>query len=457
MADEDKATPQPDEEVQPFLERRRSFGANDDAEKESSKCPSVPLVSTCRRPRLLVSSLMAVFMALILGHQCILWLLSGNSSSSHMDQAALTVETQYNYSFPPSIWGESMNPNILRHRIVHMCAPPNHRCILNVVEMSGMGSALLNLFAVKIYFEDSGGALGQRPYFILDESRYKYYRSEDGTKGVMAEFFTPQFPVIDTRDQYPLVDAALPEGQSLQNVKKPDSKDSQYFTSYTSETSLLLTRRHEVRKLYMSWLNHHYSTPAALRDRFAQAMCPNMRYNAATLARIAAVQSKYNLPRYSEIPTPTVAFHVRRSDKVTRGESLAYAGQDYVDKLVARVPAAQLQQITHCFVMTDDATTVPEVKVALEAVHIPCVVSHLEVDGMANVAKTELKPRSTYESAVVFLTEFRYLLEATYIVVTLGSNVGAMATVLRSCPNYGHAPDDFYHVYGVDTDSFYLE
>lgn len=62
-------------------------------------------------------------------------------------------------------------------------------------------------------------------------------------------------------------------------------------------------------------------------------MCPHMQFNAYALAEIAARQQDNGV-----LVHPSVAFHIRRGDKVTSKESKEYNGEVYVKKLLTVAP-----------------------------------------------------------------------------------------------------------------------
>jgi hypothetical protein len=179
-----------------------------------------------------------------------------------------------------------------------------------------------------------------------------------------------------------------------------------------------------------------------------------MRLNEEMKQRVGKIKAGYNFPRFARPDTlsdaPSVAFHVRRSDKVEQGESAAFTGQQYVEKLLQVAPGVDFG---HCYVATDDQAAVGEVAQALQEAGITCQTWSLPDDDKKGGKEGKWK-RSTFDESLIFLAELSILIESTYFVGTWNSNVGIMAGILRGCPEHGHELDAFAHSYHVDDNGF---
>lgn len=325
------------------------------------------------------------------------------------------------------------------------CSTEHAGCAVYVMENSGMGSALFGVFKQKIFQRVTG-----RPYFILDESRYPYYRSADGSTGVLTTFFTPNFPIMDDSHPFHYIDEILPEGQSMTGmiVKKP--KKSAYANTYTEASPIVTLRRPDNRRYIDPYFVGGNFTEEDLWRMMGKEMCPNLKYNEVTRQKVKAVKAERGFPNFDEPDTRSVTFHVRRTDKVDQSESIAFSGESYVSKLLEAHPGANPD---HCYVATDDATAVAEVKQALRDAQLMCQVWNLPDDKKAGGREGKFI-RSTYDESIIFLTELSIMVEATYFVGTWDSNVGVMATVLRGCPEYGRQEIAMGNSFHVDENEF---
>jgi hypothetical protein len=327
--------------------------------------------------------------------------------------------------------------------IVPRCSGESAGCAVYALENSGMGSALVSLFMTKAYFRLHG-----RDFFIADESRYPFYRSEDGKSGVLNAFFTPQFPVLDNKEQYKYIDPAVPDGQSMEGLTNFHKKRSPWRDTYTETSPIVLARRPDYRGGI--WEDLRSMEEQDLWKVMVEEMCPSMQYNADTQAKVDEIRVAHSLPRLLEEDKPSVAFHVRRSDKVSQGESELTDGKVYVDKLLEVAPGVDFGK---CYIASDDEVAVAEVEQALDDAGIQC--DHLSLlDGDKKGGSSGKFTRSTYDASLIFLTELSMLVEASYFVGKWDSNVAVMATILRGCPQVGHTTGNFSNSYHLDKNGF---
>lgn len=329
------------------------------------------------------------------------------------------------------------------------CANEGSGCLVYALENSGMGSAVISAFMTKVYFQKFKG----RDFFVADESRYPYYRSEDGSTGVFNTFFTPQFPVIDDKEQYKYIDPVVPKGQSMEGlthytINGKTKKRSPWRDTYTDKSPIILARRPDYR-------GNMYNDLRSMDEEelwflMWEDMCPSLRYNDETQAKVDEIKASHALPNLLELDKPSVAFHLRRSDKVEQGETTLMAGKLYVEKLLEVAPGVEFGS---CYIASDDEAAVAEVEQALDDAGIQCDhVSLLEGDKKGG--KQGKITRSSYEASLIFLTELSMMVEATYYIGSWDSNVAILATILRGCPQYGHEMRDFAHSYHVNKNGF---
>ena len=153
----------------------------------------------------------------------------------------------------------------------------------------------------------------------------------------------------------------------------------------------------------------------------------------------------------------SVAFHVRRSDKVATGESKKYKADDYVQKMIEAVGE---KNITNCFVASDDYAAVEEIKDALLERNASCNVSTL-ADTRRRGTSEYHQMEISYEDTLVFLAEISILINSTYFIGTMNSNIGSFVTLMRSCPAYNKGENlanstTMFRSYGVDQDEWVL-
>jgi hypothetical protein len=293
---------------------------------------------------------------------------------------------------------------------------------------SGLGSQLLNMFSKAIYMSEAFNRS-----MIVDESHFDYRRND--SVGVFTGYFTPKFPVFDRVEQHSYVES-ITSGLIIHlfasNYRDP------YPSLNTEDKSIWITGLHDYRPDI--FLNYNVSSMEFF-EKMGQALCPHMKLNEETLTEVHDLKNLHGFPSFRE---DSVAFHVRRTDKLEM-ESRLYRGEEYVAKLLA---VAKNEDFKYCFVATDDWHAVDEIRLALEASNIFCKVYAL------NHQDVLINRVPAFPETLRFITELSMLIDAKYFVGTFNSNIGALVSLMRSCkyPNIEH----YSRSYGVDTDTWYM-
>jgi len=225
-----------------------------------------------------------------------------------------------------------------------------------------------------------------------------------------------------------------------------------------------------------------------LYTALVQSMCPEMQFNDAAMRDIRALRHElYGTPTSGGTTVDTaftfpddlrtvhsVSFHIRRTDKLW-GESDYYPATKYVQELINQVTNKEedakeqrdeneevdegLRDIEICFLATDDPTAHAELQRALTEYRVPCRLVHTP-PGAYHGDNANMTDRYSVEAGRLFLTELSVLLETTYLIGTFGSNVDALAAVLRSCPHNKNTHRDphlpYGGTYGVDRPHWYF-
>ena len=196
---------------------------------------------------------------------------------------------------------------------------------------------------------------------------------------------------------------------------------------------------------------YHYRLwkPPIFYKALLEYVCPQLQFNTETKQEITAYRHQHEIPDLRSNPTTTtrnstrsgisVAFHVRRTDKITSRESRSYAGQEYVDKLVKVLDTNKLkhQVVTQCYIATDDSRVVEELTTALQNASIPCTIYSLATT--TKEGRLTQRNRVSREQTIRLMTDLDILSETTYFIGTFNSNLGGLVGVLRGCRQY------YYH------------
>jgi len=315
---------------------------------------------------------------------------------------------------------------------------------LYILELSGFGSQMINLFSAAIYYEEK-----QNRSMIVDEHTYMYRSNETG---VLSAYFTPQFPVIDNvQQQHRLIDPNFPDGKysvwRAQRHLVHWKSDEQW--PQTSSDKLLVTGLYSTRNEVFQ----AYDTKSfAFYEKMVRKTCPHLQFNDAAKRLIGEYQQRYGL-KSASLSHPSVAFHVRRGDKVAIGESQKFDGQAYVQRLLRAAPDVDFQT---CFVATDSYDAVSEIELALQQNNITCQLKTLTQPHEVGFDYARHYRNQDLE-LLPFLAQLEVLQRTTHFVGTFNSNVGSLTAVLRGCD----AADDgdltnYANSHGVDTDAWYL-
>jgi len=150
----------------------------------------------------------------------------------------------------------------------------------------------------------------------------------------------------------------------------------------------------------------------------------------------------------NQMGSTTIAFHICQGDKLI-ANSKKYLAYQYLQIFECQAGVKVVCTLKHCFVMTDDPTTIHEFQHVIQNNH--CKWSST-VHFISQAHKDIIFPNSTYQ----LLMEMSILLDATYFVGMFNSNVGLLVSLLHSCPchldvnfsigNYSHLGQS----YGAD-------
>jgi hypothetical protein len=330
-------------------------------------------------------------------------------------------------------------------RSLYLPTPPS---FVYVLGPSGIGSQILGLFGQAIFFEEQ-----QNRSIIIDEVTYPYRYNE--SVGLFTAYFTPQFPVIDSIEQQrEWIEPLFTNGHNYtewrtreQNLKwdEGDTKHNTAPPPPVMVTSFLSRFRYRLMVLYNTSSVEFYR-------KMVEKTCPHVQFNADTQRRMKQLKKKHKLPDFSS--ASSAAFHIRHGDKL-RKESKKYAAADYVKKLMQVAPG---RAFDNCFVASDSFDAVTELREALAAQNWTTCrqLSTLTQPVQTGFSLGE-NEHFTDIATLQFLTELQILVQAEWFVGTFNSNVGGLATVLRSCGGrYNFDEYPYARSFGVDEDHWYF-
>ncbi|KAG7345700.1 GDP-fucose protein O-fucosyltransferase [Nitzschia inconspicua] len=365
-------------------------------------------------------------------------------------------------------------------------------------QMTGLGSVLLTFFMFCIYYEEHH----DRRIAILDDTFSQTYRKskEVGLQG----FLDFNFPVMNTPEEYQQVFQELNQVQMGHLTNENDWVDHMWNKTTTKDYPILRIRQfkdpryfQDKRKEIFELYKYDGNNDPRMFERISQRICDNVSLNDEMLRDIHVILQNASIPDYaysvqanfifehhndntnnttnnninpstpstppsSSSPSlgPTVAFHVRRGDKVhgKRSESKLYLEEMYVDKML-QIPNIPLQDIQHCYVATDEYNVTLGLKESLLRRNITCQLHYLVP---SNRDKDNLSDRHNQDDTKMFFTEMYMLTQATYFVGTFNSNVGAFVAAFRRCHwegEIGSMSDRYHHFfqsYGVDRENWFI-
>lgn len=345
-------------------------------------------------------------------------------------------------------------------KTVEIKAFPPKKTVITVFGGSGMCSQLVNMLCQKLYVRDQGGQL-----FMVDESTYEFRWTED--LGFLKAFFKPSVPLIENEDDYSRIQAQF----GISYYEKKRRWDSRFvnFAESSNQAPIIIRASGKTRKpcchpFFQDKLNFNNNTLSmavyqrelmeTAYQRMSDEACTTLQLKDWTINKIKELKNMHKIPDFRK--GSTVAFHVRRGDKIVKKESRVYPGSHYVDKLLQ---ITQEEPIDHCFVASDDYAAVEEVAVALRERNVNCKVHTLTSKSETGAVKVRGKdgiPRHTVTSddTLKFLAEMSILIDAKYFIGTFNSNVATYVALQRKCL-YKDA-DHYAHSYGVDRDTWIM-
>ena len=401
---------------------------------------------------------------------------------------------------------------------------PNHdhqeeqqRLIL-ILKGSGLGAQIINTLAVALYFQETQN----RTTVILDESAFGEYRRNQ-TVGFWEGFLTPQSPPFvgvlnnlnkrrtenDERILNQIQQEWLHHSVDYKTLQAQARVTRHQDVASTQNPVVVRTVPHRGYKVrlriqqhyhlwiakFLSWMPTQWTGSQELYRKLVDFGCPHLHFNQQTRFEVDQYQRE-NLGSgnpvlefgYNNANTTSVAFHIRRGDKIRfgwmarvpfyGGESRFFAADSYVDKMlqvVSQEPSNSNNMPQHCFVASDDYAAVEELRLALQRRNVPCSLhtltqptqrgNRMPDDKIAAAAASGSQQRE-WAKTIHFLAELDLMSRATYFVGTFNSNVASVVALLRGCQccyddststfsNNKKAPH-FAHSYGVDRDFFYL-
>jgi len=368
----------------------------------------------------------------------------------------------------------------LKQQLESCRADHNQKCFMFSMKDSGLGSQLINLFVNQIYLQQVYGYTTM----LVDCMAYEGYQRPDGEPVLTGYFTVPDLAVLNYEselDEY--VIPLLPAGFDLPAYDTLDYKarESHVYKDLvvqpdatTTDADLVVVSHLMFHTEARNWVkNSGFGGYKALYRALVERMCPQLQFNSAAQQDMLELRhGQYpDLPDDLRAPATkevSVAFHVRRTDKLTSGESEMFHSSQYIHQAVQALELDHiaLEQVTICFLATDDNAVHAEMQQALTEAGLTCRLVFTPPSKMTTAKQNDtaaaalnpgaLEKRYETDAAMVFLTEFGILLEATYFVGTFGSNVGSLAAVLRACPGGYDGNKNYAQTYGVDRPKWYF-
>jgi hypothetical protein len=311
-----------------------------------------------------------------------------------------------------------------------------------ILQGSGLGSQLLNMIAQKIYFTD------RERIFIVDDTQYGY-KWQDNITGVLNGFFTPKFPVLQMGEWDNIIRSQFSEMPSMDTLLQMGSRRVYTDTDQKVEIMWAIAQpyRDEFPKAY-----GRRSIP--LYTRFATEACLHLQFNEHAKLEMKKLLDLHQIPSDLRRKSHSVAFHVRRGDKIGT-ESKLYPGSTYVDKLVqVLATTSNNKPLDHCFIASDDYAAVEEVTESLKEQNLNCTI-HTLTTTLENGSSYNVSTISGgFTSTLEFVTEMSLMVDATFFIGTFNSNVGALVSLLRKC--YYVGTPHYAHSYGVDREDWFF-
>jgi hypothetical protein len=337
---------------------------------------------------------------------------------------------------------------------------------------TGFGSFMLSSLLLAYYYRQKDPPR----LFVFDDSKAPHYRLSDET-GISGYLDFKNFPVIRNNHDYDVILSELNQTSGLQYL----TNTSTWFDQRQNPNYPIL-RVSEFPKEYGLFARMRYNAQVMLTKdpagyfKLASLLCFSASFNSYTLGEIHQKLNENSIPDFAKSSWSgidgsgpeiqgslgtTVAFHVRRGDKVRR-ESKSFDEELYVQKLL-NISGVVPDQIQHCYVATDDYNVTNGIQESLNRHNIRCQLHFLVLDeGKPKRLAHYLALRKDPQNHILFFTELYMLTHATYFIGSFNSNVGSIASLFRKCSwkgNMGTKMDDFHHFYqsyGVDQDKWFI-
>jgi hypothetical protein len=331
--------------------------------------------------------------------------------------------------------------------------------------LTGFGSFMLSYLMFAYYFNQTN----PKRQIVLDESIAATYRLSNET-GVSGFLDFSNLPVISNSKDYNVILSQL-QLSGLENI----SKNPSTWLTNSSDNAIFMLSEKKWKNYYKFAVEKDFSKALVNNDtvlayfRLAPILCSSVSFNAYTIGEIRQILNEHSIPNFSkssrfgiygsgqEIHGPlgtTVAFHVRRGDKLIK-ESIPFDEKLYVQKLL-KIPGVVPSQIKHCYLATDEYSVTRGIQDSLKQYNIPCQLHFL-------VSPERDRPnRSDLKEILQFFTELHLLAHATYFVGSFNSNVGSFTSLFRKCSwegNPGTTNDTFHHYhqsFGVDQEEWFI-
>ena len=294
---------------------------------------------------------------------------------------------------------------------------------VHVLRLSGLGSQLLNMLSHKLFYKDIGRK------FIVDESIYRYKRNEQN--GVLSGFFTPGFPVVSCTEHYPKL---------MHTYNLTFDNDTNHFHPSTS-TAIMNPNKYPtiispLTEFTRGQIFQTYDVQSPyFYNRMANEVCQHLKFNKETQKNLDEYKAYIQIPDLTQ--SHSVAFHIRRGDKVIQSKS--HEASEYVHKLYQSISHMETSKIIQdCFVATDDyKNVIPEIAKALRKHGMNCTI-HVAVNLSSTREPNEMIVKEDdvdveLKKTIHLLTEISLMMDATYFVGAFESNVVALVSLMRTC------------------------
>lgn len=296
------------------------------------------------------------------------------------------------------------------------------RIHVNIFSDSGFGAQMNMFFMKAICFEND---VFNRT--IIADGRWDRYRRPATNEDVLTGYFTPQFPVIRSVNDFNIIEEYLTDGDWDYHTKHWFSGTMNYThdvhrVTEQKDDHIILGDVWDFRPICMFQIfGTTYSD--SLYEKMVLKMCPSLQFNHRTKLEIEQIFEDNGYPNFGA--TKSVGFHIRRTDKVSTGEMKEYSGDDYVLRLIKAMESRNDTQepIENCYVATDDHLSVAEIVSALARHRIPCRIYTMRPP------KSDVRE----EDPIVFFSELSILIQSTYFIGSFESNIGTLVAVLRAC------------------------